>query len=182
LTISIFKEHLQEICADQVYLDEASENVAVEDVKRLDAFAIDKVDTDLAYIIYTSGTTGNPKGVLIEHPSICNFVKVAREVYGINEEDRVYQGMTIAFDFSVEELWVPLIAGATIIPGKPNTRLIGKDLADFMKKHHITAFCCVPTLLATIKEDLPEVRFLLVSGESCPQDLVSRWYRKEHKL
>ena len=33
-------------------------------------------------------------------------------------DDRFYQGMTIAFDFSVEELWVPLIAGATLVPGK----------------------------------------------------------------
>ena len=51
-------------------------------------------------------------------PSICNFVRVAGEVYGYRDDDRVYQGMTIAFDFSVEELWVPLIAGATLVPGK----------------------------------------------------------------
>ena len=73
---------------------------------------------ELCYVIYTSGTTGKPKGVAIEHASICNFVRVAGEVYGIEPHDRVYQGMTIAFDFSVEELWVPLIAGATLVPGK----------------------------------------------------------------
>ena len=62
----------------------------------------------ICYIIYTSGTTGTPKGVVIEHPSICNFVRVAAERYGFAPGDRVYQGMTIAFDFSVEEIWVPL--------------------------------------------------------------------------
>ena len=41
----------------------------------------------------------------------------------------------------------------------------------------VTALCCVPTLLATLDEDLPGLRFLLVSGESCPQDLVARWHR-----
>ena len=35
----------------------------------------------------------------------------------------------------------------------------------------------MPTLLATIEEDLPELRFLLVSGEACPQDLIVRWHR-----
>ena len=38
---------------------------------------------DLCYVIYTSGSTGRPKGVAIEHASICNFVRVAAEVYGI---------------------------------------------------------------------------------------------------
>ena len=38
---------------------------------------------ELAYIIYTSGSTGRPKGVAVEHASICNFVRVAAEVYGI---------------------------------------------------------------------------------------------------
>jgi non-ribosomal peptide synthetase component F len=37
--------------------------------------------------------------------------------------------------------------------------------------------CCVPTLLATVEEDLPALRFLLVSGEACPHDLVLRWHR-----
>ena len=49
-------------------------------------------------------------------PSICNFVRVAAEVYGIRPDDRMYQGMTIAFDFSVEEIWVPWMAGATLVP------------------------------------------------------------------
>ena len=65
--------------------------------------------TSSRYVIYTSGSTGRPKGVAIEHASICNFVRVAAEVYGIRPDDRVYQGMTIAFDFSVEEIWVPVV-------------------------------------------------------------------------
>ena len=69
---------------------------------------------DLAYLIYTSGTTGRPKGEAISHASICNFVRVAAEVYGVHATDRVYQGMTIAFDFSIEEIWVPWMAGATL--------------------------------------------------------------------
>jgi non-ribosomal peptide synthetase-like protein len=129
------------------------------------------------YIIYTSGTTGNPKGVVIEHPSICNFVRAAAEVYGYRPGDRVYQGMTIAFDFSIEETWVPLIAGATLIPGRPGGGLVGEELADFLHDQRITAMCCCPTLLSTIEKDLPKLRVLLVGGEACPQNLVARWSR-----
>ena len=113
----------------------------------------------------------------IEHPSICNFVRVAAELYGFRPGDRVYQGMTIAFDFSVEELWVPLIAGATLVPGKPGASLVGDDLADFLRQRRVTGLCCVPTLLATIEQDLPDLRILLVSGEACPHNLMVRWHR-----
>ncbi len=42
--------------------------------------------------------------------------------------------------------------------------------------------CCVPTLLATIESDLPDLRILLVSGEACPHNLVERWYRKDRSI
>ena len=104
-------------------------------------------------------------------------MRVAAEVYGMQPGDRCYQGMTIAFDFSVEELWVPLLAGATLVPGKPGTSLVGSDLADYLAAKRVTVMCCVPTLLGTIERDLPDLRILLVSGEACPQNLVTRWQR-----
>jgi len=134
------------------------------------------IEDGLAYIVYTSGTTGRPKGVAIDHSAICNFVRVAAEHYGYVPDDRVYQGMTIAFDYSFEESWVPLAAGATLVPAPPSGALLGDDLADFIIDREITALCCVPTLLATIERELPKLRLLLVSGEACPQDLVARWY------
>ncbi|GIG88682.1 Pls/PosA family non-ribosomal peptide synthetase [Plantactinospora endophytica] len=134
-------------------------------------------EDELAYLIYTSGSTGRPKGVAIDQANICNFVRVAVEVYGLREDDRVYQGMTIAFDFSVEEIWVPLVSGATLVPSTAPGALVGSDLAGFLARHRVTALCCVPTLLATIEEELPRLRFVLVSGEACPAHLVNRWHR-----
>ncbi len=139
-------------------------------------------DDCLSYIIYTSGSTGRPKGVAVNHSSICNFVIVAAEVYGYTESDRVYQGLTFAFDFSVEELWVPLLTGATLVASSADIQLVGSALRDFLLEHNITALCCVPTLLATIEEDVPTLRFLLVSGEACPQDIVNRWYHHKCRM
>jgi non-ribosomal peptide synthetase-like protein len=137
---------------------------------------------ELAYIIYTSGSTGRPKGVAIDHPSICNFVRVAAEVYGIQPDDRIYQGLTIAFDFSFEEIWVPWAVGATLVPKPAGGSLLGLDLHEFLTSRKVTAMCCVPTLLATVEDDLPDLRFLLVSGEACPQDLITRWHRADRRF
>jgi len=85
--------------------------------------------------------------------------------------------MTIAFDFSVEEIWVPLMAGATLIPAPAGGTLVGEELGEFLRRRHVSGMACCPTLLATIEEDLPELRILLVGGEACPQNLVQRWSR-----
>jgi non-ribosomal peptide synthetase-like protein len=135
-----------------------------------------------AYLIYTSGSTGRPKGVAVSHQSICNFVWVAAGEYAIRRDDRMYQGLTLAFDFAVEETWVPWIAGACVVPKPSGPALVGKELHEFLTERRISALCCVPTVLATMDEDLPELRFLLVSGEACPQDLIERWYRPDRRF
>ena len=155
------------VCVDQV-----AGRVAAEPAGRLGPGEVATAADDLCYVIYTSGTTGRPKGVAISHASICNFVRVAAGVYGITGGDRVYQGMTIAFDFSVEEIWVPWAAGATLVPRPGGASLLGAELDAFLAARRVTALCCVPTLLATLEDEHPQLRFLLVSGESCPQDLV----------
>ena len=178
LSMTAFAANVAGLAARVILLDATAGKIVRELPTRLSASeCCDSAVTDLCYVIYTSGTTGNPKGVAVEHASICNFVRVAADVYQYRPSDRVYQGMTIAFDFSVEELWVPLLAGATLIPARPGISLVGSDLADFLIERRVTAWCCVPTLLATIDKDLPDLRFLLVSGEACPQSLVKRWHK-----
>jgi non-ribosomal peptide synthetase-like protein len=136
----------------------------------------------LSYIIYTSGTTGRPKGVGIAHANIANFLRVIPSIYNVKSTDRVYQGMSTAFDFSVEEIWPTWIAGATLVAGPTDSRRLGHGLTMFLREHQITVLYCVPTLLATIDQDVPSVRTLLVGGEACPPDLVRRWYRPGRRI
>ncbi|WP_242909373.1 Pls/PosA family non-ribosomal peptide synthetase [Actinomadura terrae] len=177
LSLSHLRDHLRQAEAEVLCLDEADERIGALPAHRLTAAEKGAAPDDLCYIVYTSGSTGRPKGVAIEHAAICNFVRVAVEVYGVQDTDRMYQGMTIAFDFSVEEIWVPLLAGATLVPKPSGSVLVGADLRDFLLERGVTAMACVPTLLATLDGDLPRLRFLLVSGEACPQELVARWHR-----
>jgi len=165
-----------------ICLDAASAQIDGQPNRRLVRQETGQPVNELCYIIYTSGSTGRPKGVPIEHASICNFVRVAAEVYGYRSTDKVYQGLTIAFDFAVEEIWVPLITGATLIPNQTGGSLLGQDLADFLSLHGVTALCCVPTLLATIDVPLPDVRLLIVSGEACPTDLINRWHHSQRTI
>jgi len=155
-----FEQRLAAFAVQKVFLDKAKRRIDGKSAERPTEVA--PTADPVCYIIYTSGTTGNPKGVAIGHASICNFVRVASELYGYRPGDRVYQGMTIVFDFSIEEIWVPLLAGATLVPARPGPSLIGDELADFLRERRITCLACCPTLLATIEQDLPLLRLLLV--------------------
>lgn len=134
------------------------------------------------YVIYTSGSSGRPKGVEVSQSSICNFIDVVPSVYDVRETDRVYQGMTISFDFSIEEIWPTFAVGATLVVGPNDSRRLGAELADFLDDAQVTLFYCVPTLLATIPRDLPALRGLLVGGEACPAGLVERWSRPGRRM
>ena len=70
---------------------------------------------DLAYVIYTSGSTGRPKGVAVPHHALSAYVDAARQAYGLTPADRVLQFAPLSFDTSVEELFPPLVAGATTV-------------------------------------------------------------------
>jgi non-ribosomal peptide synthetase-like protein len=186
VTVSSLTDHVEGVGAPAVTavcVDTDAAAIAAADRSPLAASEVGAPRDELAYLIYTSGTSGRPKGVAIEHAAIVNFVRVAGQHYGYRPGDRVYQGMTIAFDFSVEELWVPWAAGATVVPKPPGTTLLGDDLQQFILDRGITAIACVPTLLATLDESaLESLRLILVSGEACPQDLVKRWHRPDRRF
>lgn len=68
----------------------------------------------LAYIMYTSGTTGKPNGVMIERGALAQFVQAASRRYQVSSHDRFLQFAPLHFDASVEEIYLPLSAGASL--------------------------------------------------------------------
>lgn len=167
-----------------VWLDDADVEAAIaaRPGHRLSVAEPGLPDDGLCYVIYTSGSTGRPKGVPISHAQVVNFVQIAAARYGYTADDRVYQGLTLAFDFAVEEIWVPLAVGATLLPNDSGVSLLGEDLAAFLRRWRASALCAVPTLLATLETALPALRLVITSGEACPRDLVARWHAPGRRL
>jgi non-ribosomal peptide synthetase-like protein len=140
-------------------------------------------DRRLAYLIYTSGSSGRPKGVMIEHRSIVRLVLGDLAAFGLGPGDRVAQGSSPAYDSSVEETWLALAAGATLVPMDDEVVRRGPDLLAWLRAERISVLCPPPTLLRTTGcEDpsaaLPDLRLLYVGGEALPQDLADRWARR----
>jgi non-ribosomal peptide synthetase-like protein len=134
---------------------------------------------DLCYIIYTSGTTGNPKGVLIEHHNAANYILNAQKIYPVDHTFRSLQGFSISFDASVEEIWVTLSVGATLVVGTYDIMRSGAQFSSILNKLKINFLSCAPTLLSMVKEDIPGLKILIFGGEVCSTDLAHRWCRKD---
>ena len=138
--------------------------------------------SDPAYVIYTSGSTGQPKGIVVSHRSICHFLRSENEVLGVRQDDRVYQGFSVAFDMSFEEIWISYLVGATlwIAPAEsvadPEHRGKGRDAP------RLTVLHAVPTLMGLIDDPLPTVRLINLGGEACPEALVGRLARPGREL
>ncbi|WP_280701976.1 non-ribosomal peptide synthetase [Kitasatospora sp. GP82] len=138
--------------------------------------APDAVD-DLAYVIYTSGSTGRPKGVAVGHRSLANLATAQGRDFGVTPTDRVLQYASLGFDASVSELYVTWTAGAALHIAAEDEKL-GERLAARLRDSAITAVTLPPSVLASLPAgpaELPELRTLVVAGESCPADLVERW-------
>jgi len=136
----------------------------------------------LAYTIYTSGTTGRPKAVMIEHRSVANLVASDLEEFRLTPEARVSQNSSSSYDSSVEEIWLALAAGATLVMMDEETARLGPDLVGWLRRERITVFCPPPTLLRAIgcdnpEAELPDLAFVYLGGEALPQDISDQWSR-----
>jgi amino acid adenylation domain-containing protein len=134
-----------------------------------------RTPNDLCYIIYTSGTTGQPKGVMLEHRNVTNYIRGAQSIYPIDSSYRALQGFSIAFDASTEEIWVPFSVGASIVVGTYDIMRSGDQFAKLVNQLNISFLSCTPTLLSMVDEDIPSVKILIFGGEVCPSDLAHMW-------
>jgi non-ribosomal peptide synthetase-like protein len=163
-------------------LDSEQDHILDQPVDPIFDFERGLTPTALSYIIYTSGSTGRPKGVMIEHRNAVAFAKSLKSVYRVTAEDRVYQGFSTAFDASVEEIWAAFSRGGTLVVPTEEIERSPADVAQFINDKKITYFSTVPTMLAMIDQDLPSVKTLVLGGEACSNELVTRWARPGRRM
>ena len=143
---------------------------SIETFERIDSpspktsFRIAEWEGDrLSYVIYTSGTSGRPKGVCIRHDSLVNLCHAMIQKYEMTASDRVLQFASITFDMSVEEIFPPLVAGATVVL-RGDEDLAPERFARLIERHGVTIANLPPSFHSA----------LLTLGENRCRELYSR--------
>ncbi|RXK84775.1 amino acid adenylation domain-containing protein [Chlorobaculum sp. 24CR] len=93
---------------------------------------------DTAYIMYTSGTSGEPKGIIVPHRGVTNLAVSAAETYGVTGRDTVLQFFSVSFDGSVEEIFMTLAAGATLLIRTFDTAITVPDFLAYIEEQTIS--------------------------------------------
>ena len=138
---------------------------------------------NLAYVIYTSGTTGQPKGTMIEHRSLVNYLNWVNEFLLREGIDRLPAIAKPSFDASLKQLLAPLLRGSEVwlVPDEFVTE--PATLLRAVSKRKKAGINCVPSLWEAILYELgssdrsisSENRIcLLVGGEQLTTELIER--------
>ena len=136
---------------------------------------------DLAYVIYTSGSTGEPKGVLIEHRALVNYLWGVIETLGLRDMRTFALVQPPSADSSVTAIYPPLITGGCLHLIPEETALDAAALCVYFERESIDCLKIAPSHLAAIQAASPRPvmprRKLIVGGEPLRRDWALAWQR-----
>ncbi|MBK8395601.1 MAG: amino acid adenylation domain-containing protein [Leptospiraceae bacterium] len=134
----------------------------------------------VAYIIYTSGSTGNPKGVVVTHEGIVNFLEKQIEVFQVSPKSKILQYLSIGFDASISEIGITLLSGAEIRIEKEEKLKSNSGLIEILERERITHICLPPSILPILPiEKIPNsLETIIIGGEICPVNTVRQWVNR----
>ena len=152
------------------------------DEEVLEARLSSAIDTDPVYVLYTSGSTGVPKGVVVSHRSLIDYVEQFCNEIDITENDVIANQAPFYFDASLIDIYCTLRSCGTmgIVPLEYFS--IPLKLLDFLQKYEVTTIRWVPSAMKMVstfkgfKSIRPDkLRKVIFGAESMPTKVYNYW-------
>lgn len=183
LTQQYLIEHLPKQVPTAISLDTNWETIAQESSRN--PVSNCKVN-NLAYIIYTSGSTGQPKGVLVEHANVVRLLAATQSWYNFSQQDVWTLFHSIAFDFSVWEIWGALLYGGQLIVVPYELSRSPQDFYQLLLIQQVTILNQTPSAfrqLIQVEESSRTIRTLnlrlvIFGGEALQLESLRPWFER----
>ncbi|MFI6409980.1 amino acid adenylation domain-containing protein, partial [Streptomyces sp. NPDC050548] len=140
---------------------------------------------DIAYSIFTSGSTGRPKGAMVHRAGMENHLLAKIEDLELSSADHVMQNAPLTFNISVWQMFAALMLGGRIRVVDRTTAADPRELFRRVADEGVSVLEVVPSLLRAALDmwdadgeqiALPQLRWLMVTGEALPGSLCERWF------
>lgn len=172
-----------EFTGNIVYIEDLLEaQVTDEDRKKLSDIKANALDIDPLYAIFTSGSTGVPKGVVVNHRSVIDFIECFTDIFGITDKDVIGNQAPFDFDVSVKDIYSSLKTGATLQLIPKMCFSFPTKLLDFLDDRKVTtiiwavsALCIVTTLNGFEYKRPSSLNKIMFSGEVMPIKHLNAW-------
>ncbi len=144
--------------------------------------AVEVAADDLCYIFFTSGSTGAPKPIAGRLKSLLHFAQWEIKTFSIDHSWRASQFAVPTFDACLRDIFVPLLAGATIcIPEGRETLLDTPKLVRWIEQSRVNLIHCVPSVFRSLlreklaPDQFPALRNIIMAGEHISPVDVKKW-------
>ncbi|MDE6025524.1 MAG: amino acid adenylation domain-containing protein [Lachnospiraceae bacterium] len=139
-------------------------------------------DMDGVYCNFTSGSTGVPKGVLVCHRSIIDFIDNFTDIFNITENDVIGNQAPFDFDVSVKDIYSTIKVGATIVIIPKSYFMFPNQVVDMLDQNNVTTLIwavsalCLLNRMHGLKYKVPsKINKILFSGEMMPIKQLNGW-------
>ncbi|WP_010215206.1 non-ribosomal peptide synthetase, partial [Pseudomonas amygdali] len=132
-----------------------------------------------AYIIYTSGSTGQPKGVVISHGALANYVQGVLERLSLDDGASMAMVSTVAADLGHTLLFGALASGRPLHLLSHEQAFDPDGFARYMAEHQVEVLKIVPShlqglLQAANPTDVLPGQLLILGGEASSWALIEQ--------
>ncbi|EGO63957.1 non-ribosomal peptide synthetase [Acetonema longum] len=140
-----------------------------------------------AYVIYTSGSTGTPKGVVIPHQNVVRLFSATEPWFHFNSEDVWTLFHSYAFDFSVWEIWGPLLYGGRLVVVPYSVSRSPAEFLQLLGREKVTVLNQTPSAFYQFMQADREnpalsrelsLRFVIFGGEALELSRLEEWYSR----
>lgn len=152
------------------------------DAPRLARIRSTRIDTDPAYCSFTSGSTGVPKGVLVSHRSVIDFIENFVELFHITGDDVLACQSPLDFDVSVKDIFSSLRVGATVLLVPKFYFVFLANLLEWLDSKGATTLIWAVSALCLLSERKAlefcrpgSINKILFSGEVMPPNHLMYW-------